>query len=64
MDWLINIWVNKIHPRDKKDELYITPGIVDLNNALKVKESKNINQIHLSISHEKNYAVASVILEK
>ena len=35
-----------------------------MNNALEIKEAKNINQIHLSISHEKNYAVASVILEK
>ena len=40
------------------------PKLDILNNALKVKEAKNINQIHLSISHEKNYAVASVILEK
>ena len=40
------------------------PKLDVLNNALKVKEAKNINQIHLSISHEKNYAVASVILEK
>ena len=40
------------------------PKLDVLNNALRVKEAKNINQIHLSISHEKNYAVASVILEK
>ncbi|WP_225971720.1 holo-ACP synthase [Paraphotobacterium marinum] len=46
------------------NDKYGAPKLDIMNNALEIKEAKNINQIHLSISHEKNYAVASVILEK
>ena len=46
------------------NDKYGAPKLDVMNSALEIKEAKNINQIHLSISHEKNYAVASVILEK
>lgn len=46
------------------NDKYGAPKLDVMNSALEIKEAKNINQIHLSISHEKNYAVASVIPEK
>ena len=35
LDWLINIWINKIFPQDNSVELHITPGLVDYNDTLK-----------------------------
>ena len=35
LDWLINIWINKIFPQDSSVELHITPGLVDYNDTLK-----------------------------
>ena len=34
LDWLINIWINKIFPQDNSVELHITPGLVDYNDTL------------------------------
>lgn len=35
LDWLINIWCNKIHPYSKNAELFITPDLIDYNDNLK-----------------------------
>ena len=35
LDWLLNIWINKIFPKDKTAELYITPGLVEYTETLK-----------------------------
>ena len=35
LDWLLNIWINKIFPKDNSGELYITPGLVDYSDVLK-----------------------------
>ena len=35
LDWLLNIWINKIFPKDNSAELYITPGLVDHSDVLK-----------------------------
>lgn len=39
------------------------PKIVLTGDALKLQQEKGINSIHLSLSDEKNYAVAFVVLE-
>ena len=35
LDWLLNIWINKIFPKDNSAELFITPGLVEYNDSLK-----------------------------
>ena len=40
------------------------PVISFSNEALKLKKRKNVNEVVVSMSHSKNYAVASVILLK
>lgn len=35
LDWLIDIWCNKIFPVSNKFELYITPNIIDYSDKLK-----------------------------
>ncbi len=46
-----------------RDELG-KPYVVLSNNALKIAQDKNILQIHLSISHCKEYAIAYAVGEK
>ena len=40
LDQLANIWVNKIYPKNKKAELYITPGLIDYTDILKTSNIK------------------------
>ena len=40
LDWLLNIWTNKIFPKDNSAELYITPGLVDYTDVLKKSNIK------------------------
>ena len=40
LDWLLNIWINKIFPKDNNAELYITPGLVDYTDILKKSNIK------------------------
>ena len=35
LDWLLNIWCNKIFPYSNDSELYITPNIIEYNDDLK-----------------------------
>ncbi len=35
LDWLINIWSNKIYPFSKDSKLYITPNIIEYSDNLK-----------------------------
>ena len=46
----------------KKDERG-KPYLIFNNEALKVSEKSEINRVHLSLSHEKEYAIAQVIGE-
>ena len=46
-----------------KDE-FDKPEILLHNNALKIAENKGISKINISISHEKDYAIAFAIAER
>ena len=39
------------------------PYVVLYDNAKKLQDKKNVNKIYISITHEKEYAVAMVVLE-
>jgi len=46
-----------------KDE-FNKPEILLHNNALKIAENKGIDKINISISHEKDYAIAFAVAER
>ena len=66
LDWLLDIWCNKIFPYSKDSELYITPNIIEYNDDLKNNNIflRNIKSRSEMIDEMKHYRALTYIGHK